>query len=180
MLRRIKIFIIFVLVFGGGYAAYRFIRSSSVPLNFVNLSNQSASDIDKINELDKEGDYTAALNLTTDVIRRSAEIRDRAVELSAQMEKMIKALSEIDNFDARQAALEAISSRLALLSRLINYSGYLGQLLDVLRGRFTGVSQGSQEVQTLVDQINSEVAAINNFNSQAAQAMDRFDKIVNQ
>ncbi len=187
--------IVFVLLVGGGYAAVRFLwvgggvpqaftdarmQGALISQNIVNLSNQSTLDLMKINEYDERGNYTEALNLTTDVIKRSQEIRDQAVELSGQVEEMTKALSDLDRLEARQAALESISNRLALLSRLINYSGYLGQLLDVLRVHFTGNVYDSREVSFLIDQINAEVRAINNFNSQAGQAMDRFDKIVNK
>lgn len=193
MSRRLKFSIVFLAVLGVVYGGVRLWRASNdiprdfvdarlqgalIAQNIVNLSNQSVGDINKINELDKEGNYTEALNLTTSVINQSAEIRNQAVALSSQIERMIKGLSDINSLDARQAALEAISSRLALLSRLINYSGYLGQLLDVLRSRFVGGPSHNQEVQTVVTQINSEVAAINNFNNQATQAMNRFDNIV--
>ena len=91
---------------------------------------------------------------------------------------MTKALSELKSFEARQAALEAISNHLALISRLVNYSGYLGQLLEALRGRFTGSGIQGSQVSTLVNQINTEVTAINSFNNQAVQAMQRFDNLV--
>lgn len=187
--------IVFVLLVGGGYTAVHFLwNSGGVPQaftdarmkgalisqNIVNLSNQSTLDLAKIDEYDMQGNYTEALNLSTDVVKQSQEIRDQAVELSGQVEEMTKALSDIDSLDARQAALESISNRLALLSRLINYSGYLGQLLDALRSNFTGKTYDSKTVALLVDQINAEVQAINNFNDQAGQAMDRFDKIVSK
>lgn len=193
--RRLTIAIVVVFVLGGGYALNRFVfKSGGIPKEFtdarlqgaiiseniVNLSNQSVLDLVKINELDKNGDYTNALNLTTEVIKQSAAIRDQAVELSSRIETMTKALSDIDSLSARQAALEAITNRLALVSRLINYSGYLGQLLDTLRNHFTGASYGAHDVASLVDQINSEVRAINSFNNQATQAMGRFDKILKE
>jgi hypothetical protein len=194
--RRIIIFFVFVFIVGGGYVLVQFLLSSGgVPKEFtdarlqsaliaqdiVNLSNQSVIDLAKINELDMQGKSTEALNLTTDVIKQSQQIRDRAVELSGQIEIMTRSLSNIDSLEARQAALESIANRLALISRLINYSGYLGQLLDTLRSHFVGSTQsGNKDVELLIDQINGEVRAINNFNSQATQSMNKFDKIVSQ
>jgi len=194
MLRKLILLIVFVLLVGGGYAVVSFWSGGGVPQaftdarlkgaliaqNIVNLSNQSTLDLMKINEYEVQGNYTEALNLTTDVVKQSQGIRDQAVELSSQIEEMTKALSGLDSLEARQAALESISNRLALLSRLINYSGYLGQLLDVLRNNFTGKIYNDKAVSFLIDQINAEVRAINNFNGQAGQAMDRFDKIVNK
>ena len=193
--RNIIVVLAVVFVLGGGYAFIRFVlNGGGIPKDFVdarlqgaiiaqdivNLSNQSTLDLSKINELDSQGNYTEALTLTTDVIKQSQQIRDQAVALSGEVETMTKALSGIDSLDARQAALESIANRLALISRLINYSGYLGQLLDTLRDHFSGKAVKSNDVAGLVDQINDEVRAINNFNSQAGQAMDRFDKIVNK
>ena len=91
---------------------------------------------------------------------------------------MTKSLSGIRSLEARQALLDSITSRLTLASRLISYSGYLGQLLDVLRNHFDGISFKNGDVNHIVDQINSEVSAINNFNAQATQAMEKFDKII--
>jgi len=178
---------------GGGYFLSRFFDFSAgippqfvdarfqgalIAQNIVNLSNESVLDLVEINKFDQSKNFTEAINLTTEVVKQSQEIRDQAVELSSQVEIMTKALSEITSFEARQAALEAIASRLALISRLINYSGYLGQLLDTLRIRFDGGKVKSGEVTLLIDQINAEVRAINAFNNQSTQAMERFDAIV--
>ncbi len=192
--RKLIFVFVFLVMAGGGYAASRFggafgggipqaftdarLQGAIIAQNIVNLSNQSAQDLARVNEFDQKGNAKEALRLTADLINRSKEIRDDAVSLSTQVETMTRALSEINSLDARQAALESIASRLALISRLINYSGYLGQLLDALRNHFdNNISQGPG-VQTIVDQVNAEVNAINNFNAQAGQAMDRFDKLI--
>jgi hypothetical protein len=78
---------------------------------------------------------------------------------------------------AQQAALESISSRLALINELITYSSDLNHLLTVLQLRFRGTPQPNGEVQGIVNQINTDVNAINNFNAQAGQSMDKFDSI---
>jgi len=193
--RRFKIALAAVIIAAGCYGAVRLWKfSAGIPQDFtdsrlqgaliaqniVNLSNQSVSDLTKINDLDSSRKFADALKLTENVIKQGQEIRDQAVALSREIEKMTKALSDIDSLGARQAALESITNRLALISRLINYSGYLGQLLDTLRNRFAGNVLGDHQVAQLVGQINAEVQAINSFNSQAGQAMDRFDKIVNR
>lgn len=186
-----------VLIFGGivvlGYVVVRLVQGSgSVPQDFtdarmqgaiiaqniVNLSNQSTATLEQVNTLDQKQDYVDALALTTNLVTQSQQIRDQAVALSGQVGAMTTALSGISDINAQQAALESISSRLALINQLINYSGDLGKLLDTLRSRFTGQGGTNTQVQTLVNQINTDVNAINSFNSQAGQAMDRFDAIV--
>ncbi|MGC9598877.1 MAG: hypothetical protein ABSE18_00645 [Minisyncoccia bacterium] len=191
--RKTKIVLGFVAIVAIGYAVARFVQGSgAVPQNFVNartqgaiiaqnivnLSNQSTATLEQVNTMDEKQDYANALTLTTGLVTQSQEIRDQAVELSGQIEEMTKALSDISDFNARQAALESISNRLALINQLINYSGDLGRLLQILQDRFTGRGGTNVEVQALVNQINTDVNAINNFNAQAGQAMDRFDTIV--
>jgi len=191
--RRTKVIAAFVIVVAVGYAiAMYWTSQSKVPLaftnarsqgaiiaqNIVNLSNQSTDDLQTINQLDQQGKYSDALTLTTTLVTQSEDLRNQAVELSGQIGEMTKALSAINDFGARQAALESISSRLALINQLINYSGDLDHLLIALQDRFSGKPQPTGTVQGIVNQINTDVNAINNFNAQAGQAMDRFDKIV--
>lgn len=191
--RRIQVTIGFIVILALGYTGITLWRASAavpkdlstarvqgaiISENIVTLSAKSAADLTTINQLDKEGRYKEALALTTEVIKQSQEIRDKAVLLSDQIGTMTKSLSSIRSTEARQALLDSITNRLALVSRLINYSGYLGQLLDVLRDHFSGASFKNSDVANLVNQINSEVSAINSFNNQAAQAMEKFDTIL--
>ncbi|MBM3256902.1 MAG: hypothetical protein FJY98_01035 [Candidatus Liptonbacteria bacterium] len=195
MSRRLTLFAIFAFIVLGGYGVSRLfsfsrtipsefqdarLRGALIAQNIVNLSNDSAKNLEKINELDKKGQFTEALSITTAAAKQSADIRDQAVALADEIGNMTKALSGIQDFGARQAALESIASRLALLNRLINYSNYLSELTQALEARFKGVPGAARQVAVIVNQINAEVQAINTFNSQAGQAMDRFDSITKQ
>jgi len=154
------------------------LQGALIAQNIVSVSNQSTADLAKVNQYDDAGDYTDALALTTTMVAGSQQLRDQAVELSNQVGDMTEALSNISSFDAQQAALESISSRLALINQLVNYSGDLGQLLNTLQARFTQKTQVTNaQIQGLINQINTDVNAINNFNAQANASMDRFDKL---
>ena len=191
--RRTKAIAAFIIVIAVGYVVAMFWQSRNrVPQDFtaarmqgaiiapslVNTSNESTADLAKVNEYDQQGDYNDALALTSNMITKSEDLRNQAVQLSAQVEEMTKALSGIKDVTAQQAALESISSRLALINQLVNYSADLEHLLEVLQLRFSGQTEPRGEVQGLVNQINTDVNAINNFNTQAGQAMESFDKIV--
>ena len=193
--RRTKAITAFVIVIVAGYAIARFWQSQNqipeaftgarsqgaiIAENIVSTSNESTAELQKINELDQEGDYKDALTLTNGLITQSESLRNQAVQLSAQVQNMTQSLSSINNFDEQQAALESIASQLALINQLINYSGDLGHLSDVLQARFQGQPEPTGTVQGIVNQINTDVNAINNFNTQATQAMAQFDKIVGQ
>jgi len=190
--RRTKVIAAFIILIALGYGlAILWQSQNKVPTGFtaarlqgaiiaqtiVNSSNQSTNELSAINKYDQEGDYTDALASTTDLINQSAGLRSEAVQLSTQVGQMTKDLSNINSSPAQQAALESISSRLALINELISYSNDLDHLLAVLQSRFSGTPQPNDEVQGIVNQINTDVNAINNFNAQAGQAMDRFDTI---
>jgi hypothetical protein len=191
--RRTKIIAAFIVVIIVGYAVAEFWQSQNqipeaftdarsqgaiIAENIVETSNSSTAELAKINTLDQQGNYSQALVLTNGLITQSESLRNQAVQLSAQVEDMTEALSSINSFNAQQAALESIASQLALINQLVNYSGDLGHLSDVLQARFEGQPQPAGTVQGIVNQINTDVNAINNFNSQATQAMSQFDKIV--
>lgn len=152
------------------------LQGALIAANIVKLSGETAIDLEEINALDRSRDYKAAIELTSSLITKSREIREEAVRLSAETERMTRALSDIKSFEARQAALEAISNHLALLSRLINYSASLGKLMETLQARFAG-ARTEYRITQLVSDINAEVIAINAFSEQATQAMERFDAV---
>lgn len=154
-------------------------QGALIAQDIVNLSNEMGTGLEQVHALDASHNFTEALNVTQGLVEKSREVRKKAVELSAQLEQQTTALESIASDDARAAALESITDRLALITRLINYSDSLADLLDALQARFTGAAawQNSQ-VTELIQKINSEVTAINHFNRQASQAMDRFDAII--
>ncbi len=191
--RRTKTILVFLILVTTGYGVARFLQGennrvpqdftdarlqgAAIAENIVTLSTQSTNDLGQVNQYDKSGDYTDALTLTTKLVAQSQEIRNQAIALSTQVGDMAKALSSINSQDARQAALDAITNRLALVDQLVNYSNDLDALLNTLRNRFVGQPTTAGSVQALVNKINTDVAAVNNFNAQATQSMAKFDAI---
>ena len=192
--RGVKIGITLFVIVVGGYSLGRLgfsfgmpskeftdarLQGALIAQDIVNLSNQVGVDLETVHKLEEQKSFADALILTADLVKKSREVRQRAIELSMELEKMTRALTDITSTDARQAALESIASRMTLINRLINYSDYLSQLLTALQARFEG-AKNAEEIATLINQINGEVTAINSFNQQAGQAMDRFDAIINK
>jgi len=190
--RRTKIIAAFIILIAIGYGLALFWQSQNkVPADFtaarlqgaiiaqtiVNSSNQSTAELAAISKYDEQGDYADALASTTDLINQSAGLRNEAVQLSTQVSQMTSNLSNIKSEPAQQAALESISSRLALINELVTYSNDLDRLLAILQSRFSGTWVPNNQVTGIVNQINTDVNAINNFNAQAGQAMDQFDTI---
>ncbi len=192
MAKRNKLYIAFAAILVGGYVVFRIVAAATAtPKDFeearmkggqiaqdiVSISGELKTELAKINELDKQGSYTEALTRVTEVANRTQDIRAKAVELSGELQIMTSALPKIGKAEAKQAVLDSVSNRLALLSRLINYSDYVYQLLSVLRDKFSGIWHKPGQVAELVDNINAEVNSINAFNQSAIAAMARFDKL---
>ncbi len=161
---------------GGATQAFLNARSQGALISdsIVDLSNQISADLSRVNEYDTHGQTREALDLTLQLRAKVQDVKSEADQLSEQLKNMVADLDKIQDPAARQAALDAITSRMALISRLMSYGQYLDQLIEVLSNHFTG-SPDRQSVQVVISQINAEVTAVNNFNRQAHQAMERFD-----
>ncbi len=160
---------------GGTTQAFLNARSQGALISdsIVDLSNQISKDLARVNEYDTHGQPREALDLTLELRAKVQDVKSEATQLSEQLKDMVAGLDQIKDPEARQAALDAITSRMALISRLMSYGQYLDQLIEALSSHFTG--NPDQNVQFIISQINAEVTAVNNFNRQAHQAMERFD-----
>ncbi len=188
--QRVRLLIVFIIIILVGYFVVRFLfvgakdipddflrarqEASLVAQDIVNLSNQSADNLDEIANLDSEHKYTEALTLISRELERNRQAREKAINLSVQLEKMARNLSQISPPSASQVALEAVSSETTLISRLIIYNDYLTQLLEVLREKFSGETDGDK-ISELIAKINDEAQAINDLNNKFNKIMEEFD-----
>jgi len=149
-------------------------QASVIALEIVAISNSSSFNFSQIAQLDSQGKYTDALVLVSQELERNTEARRKAIDLSVQLATMAKNLDKISPASAGQAALEAISSETALISRLIDYNDYLTQLLQILREKFLGKISGDK-ISELITKINDEAKAINDLNQKFNDVMKQFD-----
>lgn len=188
--RKIRFLILFVVIILIAYFILRFLalepkkvpddflkarqQASLIAQEIVALSNASSEGLTEISRLDQERKYTEALVLISQELERNREAREKAIKLSVQLETMAKNVAQISPASASQLALQAISSETALISRLITYNDYLTQLLEVLREKFLGKSDGDK-VSELIAKINDEARAINDLNQKFNDIMKEFD-----
>jgi hypothetical protein len=188
--KRIRLLIVFLAIVLVAYFIVRFlsIETKNIPEDFlrarqeasliaqeiVNLSNESVNKIDEIAKFDEEQKYTEALVMISQELERNRKAREKAVDLSVQLEAMAKNLAQISPASASQKALEAVSSETALISRLITYNDYLTQLLEVLRGKFLG-KNSNDKIPELIQKLNNEAQAINDLNQKFNETMKEFD-----
>ncbi|MEK7657749.1 MAG: hypothetical protein AAB366_00980 [Patescibacteria group bacterium] len=190
--RRVKITIIFLLIVSAVYLLARFFtpeiknvpeeflrarqEASLIAKDIIDFSGQTAGNIAVISELDREAKYGDALNLISQELERNRQAREKAIELSKQLESMIKNIPEISPASAGQAALEALTSETALISRLISYNDYLVQLMDILKKKFLFQEKnGNGRVLELINKINEEARMINELDKNFNKLMDKFD-----
>ena len=190
--RRLLIFVVALLVIAGGYFGYRLyaVSQRSVPQEFSEARSQGVIISEKI--ISNSNDIAilvAKLSSTTstpaqasstlgEVLVKVDEVHSQAVELAATLETMIKAVQDIRMAEAQQAALQAISQRLNLVSRLTNYTDDINRLATAIRLHLKTNAQNSKEIANLIRQINSEVAAANSLSGLADESMAKFDALL--
>jgi len=192
MARSLKILITGSIVGVGVYvAAYLIVPSSFAPPEFlkariegaelaktiVDSSDKLLGYLDQIAKYDTEGNTQAAFILTGQALAKIHDAQGEAIKLSSRLEAMARNLSDIKPAQARILATEAVSSEVTLVSHLIQYNDYLKQLFEVLRGKFENPSSHSNgRVKELVNKVNEEARAINDFNRRFNQSLAEFDK----
>lgn len=185
-----------LLIAGGVYTAIQSISRSQAALErfqdaraqgavvadqIVGLSNALSADLSEIYNLNQKRDYTDALLRTNSLLTKSAEIKAKADQLSQELATMARTVDSVKPDEAKQIALDSIAQRLILIDHLVSYSNSLEQLAGAIQTKLMGNYVGAaDQVKLLVDQINTEVTAINNLNRNSAASMEKFDQLTKQ
>ena len=146
----------------------------------VDLSAVSGNNLQRINELDREGKAGEAIELVREEMKRTGELQQKAYDLSLELRKMTEVLPEITPRAATDTALRAINYETALIIRLLNYGRFLNELLSVLQNKFDGGVVEPDRVSFVVKKINDEVTAINDLNKQYQDAIEKLKSITAQ
>ena len=192
--RRMRILIIFLLIVAAVWLIIKMLtpdakntpkefletrqEASLIAKDIIDISSRTAENIKKISDLDKNKEYTEALNLISEELNNNRKARENAIKLSSQLEIMAKNVSQISPVTAGQIAIQAISSETALISRLITYNDYLIKLLEILQAKFLEKEKNANDkIADLIEKINEEARAINDLNNNFNRLMTEFDKI---
>ncbi len=191
--RRMRILIIFLLIVAAAWLIVKTFtpeikntpkefletrqEASLIAKDIIDISGRTAENIKKISDLDKNKEYTEALNLISEELNNNRLARENAINLSAKLEIMAKNVSQISPVAAGQIAIQAITSETALISRLITYNDYLIKLLEILQAKFLGKEKNSNDkIMDLINKINEEAQAINDLDKNFNNLMAEFDK----
>ncbi len=178
---------------GGAYAAYSWANASFVPQTFqeerrqgsvvsseiVSLLSDSLKNLEKISEADRNYQFAPAVELVYQEIARTKLAKEKAVNLTSSLDKMAKAVPEINPVKARNPAMQAMSEEVSLISHLVVYNDTLNALLETLRYKFLGdIRYDAEDVQKLISNLNREAGEVNNLNDSFNKTMREFDLIV--
>lgn len=142
----------------------------------VSLLKETGNNLRKIQELEQRGKYKDALQIVYYEIEKNKTITEKALILTGDLEKMARAVPEIEPRRARETALLAISSEVMLVTTLNGYiNNDLSQLLRLLGERLLGRSGDIEALNRMVDAMNIKTESINALNNQFAQLMKEFD-----
>jgi len=193
MKRRLKILLTGSAIGLGTYvAAYLILPQHFVPAEFssariegaklaeriVTNSGASLANLQAIAEHDRRGRRTEALVLISQEFTRTKDTQDAAVKLSARLEAMARSIDSIRPQEARSVATEAVTSEVALVSRLLSYNELLKELFEVLRQKFENPTLDTNgRVEELVGKVNEEARAINESNTHFTESLAEFDKL---
>ncbi len=149
----------------------------------ASMAGDSVTNLAKISGADKAGKYEEALNLVLVEVGRNSELRDRAEVLSQQLGLMTQALSQVRPQDAAQVGIQAIGKEYQIVQKLVDYNGLTYQLLDVLRGRYDGISSSptsasaQAKINSLITDMNADASAVNVLNEEYKGLMTQFDSL---
>ena len=154
------------------------IKGAELAKKIVDLSNESLGSLETIAAYDRTGKKSEALILISKEVLKNRDAQGEAIQLSSQLERMARTINDINPTKARVIATEAVSSEVALVSRLLSYDDYLLRLFEALRDKFQNPSfYTNGKVQELVGKINEEAQAINTFNYRFSESLAEFDKL---
>ncbi len=154
------------------------IKGAELAQSIVNLSEESLTNLEKIGVYDRQGNSSAALVLIAKEVVKNRQTRERAIALSSQLEKMAQTIDMIKPTRARILATEAVSSEVALVSRLVAFNDYLLSLFETLRAKFQKPDASvDDKIVEFTGKINEEVRAINDFNRRFNNSLAEFDKV---
>ena len=173
---------LFTQVSGGNYIPAKFfeerIAGAGAAKNVARLVADSLANLQKIEAADKIGDFSRALELVSYEQSNRQEKQNAALVLSSDLEAMARTTNDITPSEARQLSVEAVSTGVAMVSRLIDYNGLLDQLFNALSIKFS--SRGKQapgvSVTDLISQLNTDSQTINDLNQKFNSLLDQFDQ----
>lgn len=152
-------------------------RAGDAANRITNLTDTYGEGLEKISEAERNGNYTAGLNLIFDETNKNEEVRQAAVDLSKELNGMAVHLNAVQPEMATAVALSAITTGIELVERLISYNNNTRDLLNTLQLRLRdGDDEKTRKnIEALISEMNEQANVINSLGREYRDLMIQFD-----
>ncbi len=153
------------------------LQAAGAANNVAVLINNSLANLSRIEQFEQNNSNAQALELLSFEIGQKQEKQNAATLLAGELESMAKAAMEISSGGARGLAIEAVTTGVSMVSRIINYNNSLDQLFASIQEKIeTGSTPAGVNIRALLASINSDGQSINVLNNSFNSTLQRFDK----
>jgi ribonucleotide monophosphatase NagD (HAD superfamily) len=146
--------------------------------DIVGMLSQTTSRIHEAKQLIEQRRNAQALTIVSQETEKNAEVREKAIQLALELEKMAREIPNIRSSSAAQVALVATSKETALIGKLLAYTNELNDLLNELHIVVLSSRPNYASVNESIATINSAATEINALNDEYKKEMEVFDRIV--
>ncbi|OGY63703.1 MAG: hypothetical protein A3E64_01020 [Candidatus Harrisonbacteria bacterium RIFCSPHIGHO2_12_FULL_48_16] len=155
------------------------LKGADIAQRIVELSRGTLTRLNDVSRYDQDRNYNEALVSIARAVIENRQNQVEAVRLSSQLEDMARYIMKISPSRARSLATDAVSSEIALVTRMVYYNDYLFQLFEALKAKLENPSRSylDGQVNELINNINDEAQSINDLNKHFNQVMAEFDAI---
>ncbi|MEZ4156663.1 MAG: hypothetical protein R3B52_01635 [Candidatus Paceibacterota bacterium] len=181
--------IVFAALIGTGVIN---LNSANLPQDFVSGRKEAAKASEQVSKLfkksldnlsviaryEREGQTQDALDLLQEEKDNSAERNNAAIELAKAIDKMAQASKQIESSDAREVAVEAVSSQVAAITHMLAFNNFFDRLHEQIQRKLEGEDPNILTIESTLNQLNEEVEEINKLNEEFTNSLREFDKIV--
>jgi hypothetical protein len=153
------------------------VQSAGAANNLAVLINNSLANLRRIEQYQKNESYGQALELLDFELSQKSDKQNAAVLLASNLETMAKAAIEIKSSGARAVAVEAVTTGVSMVSRIVNYNASMDQLFVAIQSKLqTGTVPSGVNIRTLLATINSDGQSINTLNNSFNDLLKGFDR----
>ena len=153
------------------------LQAAGASNNAALLINNSLSNLSKIERMEANNSNDQALDLVGFEISQKQEKQNAAILLAAQLQTMADAANAITSGRARGMALEAVTSGISLVSRLVAYNNSLDNLFAAIQYKIlNGAPPAGVNLRSVIASLNADAKSINDLNTKFNALLSEIDE----
>lgn len=153
------------------------LKAAGAANNLAVLINNSLNNLHRIEQFEAGNSNDQALSLVEFEIGRKQEKQSAAVLLAGYLEDMARAGMTISSSGARGLAIEAVTSGVSMVSRIVSYNSSLDQVFSAIQEKISsGSAPTGVNIRALLASVNNDGKAINDLNASFNETLRKFDQ----